>query len=110
MFKIVPNPSFTAVVKLSTPGSEAPGAITFTFRHKRRRELAAWVQTAVARPSDAEFLGEVIEAWAGVVGDAGEPVPYSHQALEQLLDAYPSAGVEIYRAYLAQLQDARAKN
>lgn len=110
MFKIIPNPTFTATVALSAPGSDRAGEITFTFRHKTARELAAWNGRAATADGDAAFLDEVIEAWAGVVGEGDAPVPYSRGALAQLLDNFPAAGSEIYLAYSRQLRDARAKN
>lgn len=110
MFSIVPNPTFTADVNLSVPGSDQPQRVGFTFRHKRSRELSAWLGGSGAAANDAELLGQVIVDWSGIGAEDGKPIPYTQHALEMLLDAYPSAGTEIVLAYLRQLRDARAKN
>lgn len=110
MFKIDPAPTFTCPVRLSVPGSDAAVPVTLTFKHKRARELDAWLKASRDRENDAEFLAEVIAGWAGIGDSEGKPVPYSREALELLLDAYPSAGLELLLAYRRQLADARAKN
>lgn len=110
MFKIVANPTFTATVRLSIPGSDVPGAVQITFRHKGTRALHAWLASAAKRETDTEFLGEIIENWQGVADVDGQPLAYTPDALAQLLDAYPAAGKEIIQAYNRQLADARAGN
>lgn len=110
MFKIVANPTFTAPVKLSIPGSDVPVAVQFTFRHKGTRALNAWLAAAMQRETDADFLAEIIEGWKGVAGVDGQPLAYSKEALAQLLDAYPASGREITQGYHRQLADARAGN
>lgn len=110
MFKLDPAPTFEATVRLSVPGSDAGVPVKITFRHKRTRELDAWLKGAADRPNDAAYLAEVIAGWSGIGDSEGQPVPFSTKALEQLLDAYPSASVELLLAYRRQLADARAKN
>lgn len=110
MFNIIPKPTFTCAVRLSVPGSDAPVAVQFTFRHKSARELSRWLASSVERASDAELLAEVIDGWAGVAGVEGAAVPYSADNLAALLEAYPAAGKELVLAYHRQLADARAKN
>jgi hypothetical protein len=110
MFKINPSPTFTLTVRLSVPGSDADAPLTFTFRHKGARDLSRWLQSAASRGSDAEFLGEVIADWSGVVDESGAAVPYSQETLAALLDAYPASASELVLAYRGQLADARAKN
>lgn len=109
MFKIAPNPTFTADVKVSVPGQDAPAVLTLTFRHMGRKALKAWIEGAAAR-QDAEFLDEAIESWRGFENAAGDPLAYSREALAELLDAYPAAGGEIFDAYLRALTRAREKN
>lgn len=110
MFKINPNPTFECDVLISVPGSDNPQALRVTFRHKGLRDLEAWRAKATEKPSDSEYLDEVIAGWSGVFGPDEKPVPYSIESLAMLLDAYPSASVEIFIAYVRQLRDARAKN
>ena len=110
MLSIVPPTTFTASARVSVPGSATDAELHITWRHKTVRQFAAWQGSAHKAASDAEFLAEVIASWAGV-GDAdGKPLPYSPQALAQLLDAYPASGQELVQAYRAALVEARAKN
>ena len=120
MFKIIPNPTFTCPVPLSVPGVDKPLAITITFKHKSRRELADYQARAVAVAMAAEgedapllyvdYVAEIIDTWAGVGDAAGKPLPYSRETLAQLLEAYPASGPEIVRTYTRQLSHARAGN
>lgn len=113
MFKIVPNPTFACQVPLRRPDSEVPVRVGWTFRHKTAAELAAWMRRAAdgEYPSDVEFIAEVTEGWgAEILGADDKPLPYSAQALAQLLDAFPGAGVDIVTTYRRRLGDARLGN
>lgn len=112
MFRLDPNPTFSAPVLLTRPGSEPPVKVSITFKHKTWRELNAWLARAADYPSDVEFVGEVIEAWGPefVEGPEDTPVPYSSEALAKLLDRFPRAGTDIVRDYRKGLGDARAGN
>jgi hypothetical protein len=109
MFKINPSPTFTADVKVSVPGQDAPALLTLTFRHKGRKALNAWVDGA-QQGDDVQLLDQVIESWRGVVDEQGAPVPYGAAALASLLDDYPASGGEIFSAYVKELTGARGKN
>lgn len=133
MFKINPNPTFTEKVALSVPGEADPAVIDIEFRHKGRTAFAAWWsgipslslpvpplkegEAAPADPptpppvrSDADILDEVMVSWNGPLDDKGAPVPYSREALIQLLDHYHAATMEIFTAYRRGLMESRAKN
>lgn len=105
MFRITPNPTFSSPVSLSLPGSDVGQVLQVTWRHKRKREIGAALEGNVT-----EFLRSVIESWSGIVDEHDKPVPYSVEALDILLDAYPSSGAELIQAYMRQIADARAKN
>lgn len=109
MFKLVPDPIFEAAVALSVPGLPKPLEVVFTFRHKNRTALHAWINSASTK-RDAALLDEVIVGWAGVQDEAGAPVAYSFTALTDLIENYGAAHVEIYKAYLAELTKAKEKN
>jgi hypothetical protein len=111
---INPAPTFTVPVLISVPGAE-PAKISVTFRHKGRKALDAWIKrpaeakTAGTEIADADYLGEIIADWADIGAD-DRPVPYSRDALADLLDAYPTSGTELFNAYLKALTEAREKN
>lgn len=110
MFKLVPNPIFTVTVALSVPGEATPQRLALTCRHKPRDALREWIATASAQAQDADFLGEVVEGWSGVVGEDGQAIACTRQTLAALLNNYPAAGREIFEAYIKELSESRAKN
>lgn len=124
MFKLVPNPTFPCEARLTIPGAEATGVLTLEFRHQGRAALRKWIDSfATPTPSvsppptapsplaaEIDALHAVIEAWSGVVDDDGHPVNYSRGALGDLLDAYPAAGGELFKAYLDALTESRLGN
>lgn len=108
---IVPNPVFTIQVSLTVPGAAQRVPMEFTFRHLGRRKLRAWREKAAEHAdNDAVWLGEVIANWGGPLDSEGTPVPFSVERLDELLDAYPSSGVEILQAFLNALSGARLGN
>lgn len=109
MFRLNPDPTFTARVPLSVPGVEKPLLVAFVFKHKTKAGVEAWL-TGMVGKADVDALHEVIAGWSDVVDTAGEQVPYSHTALHDLLQNYPAAKGEIFEAYLGELTKAKAKN
>lgn len=111
-FRLVPAPTFEALVPVLVPGATGPAMLRMVFRHKGRRDLEAWMAAAIqgAGGSDAEWLAKVISGWSGVSDLAGADVPYTSEALAALLDAYPAAGRQIYETYLEALTGERRKN
>ena len=109
MFKLQPAPTFDATVPLSVPGLAEPLGVTFTFRHKNKTQLATWL-TAAAGKQDAALLHEVVTGWQGMQADNGDAEPYSLAALTTLLENYPTAHSEIFRAYLRELSESKRKN
>lgn len=108
---IVPNPTFTIPVKLTVPGASDKAVLEFTFRHLGRRKLRSWREKAAQHSdNDAAWLSEVIANWGGPLDDQGTPVPFSVERLDELLDAYPSSGMEILQAFIAELSGAREGN
>ncbi len=111
MFRLDPNPTFTARVALSVPGAEQPVNVTFTFKHKGVRALADWRRRAAEMTDDLQLVSEVVEGWgAEILGPDDQPVPFSAEALAKLIDAYPASGREIATAYIRALTDARLGN
>jgi hypothetical protein len=108
MFRLKPNPTFKTMVPLSQPGVEQPLQVPFEFRHKSQEQLATWMANMPGR-SDPDNLHDVIVSW-GVVDADGVEVPYTHTALAELLDNYPTAKGEIFSKYLSELTKAKEKN
>lgn len=110
MFRLTPDPVFMATVALSVRGGD-PVPVIFNFRHMGRKALAAFIQrTKDEGLGDEQVLAEVIDTWRDVVDPTGAPVPYTTQALAQLLDDHPAASTEVWNGYLAALLDYRRGN
>lgn len=120
MFNLDQTPKFSVRVRPAVPGAE-DGSLDITLimsaarsseAATRSRAIATAVETgdidAVAAAEIAD-LTPLIHGWSDVVDAAGEPVPFSAQALTQLLDL-PSVRIGIYRAYATALREAAAKN
>lgn len=103
MLKIIPDPTFTAPVKLTIPGQDVPGEVSLTFAYLSRTQLAAFIDLSKER-SDAESLRALIVGWDGI------DVAYDPEQLDRLLDHYPAASKEIFNAYIRLLTDSRVKN
>lgn len=109
MFRLNPAPTFKVDVPLSVAGMDKPLAISVEFRHKNATGLQDWLRRAGER-TDVENLADVIAGWSGVMGDDGQPVPYTLTALGTLLENYPAAKWELLFAYKAELTEAKRKN
>ncbi|WP_460033847.1 phage tail assembly chaperone [Megalodesulfovibrio paquesii] len=103
MLKLTPDPQFTAKVGITVPGQDAPAQITVTYKYMTRSQAQAWGQ-GLGEKTDNEALADVVLGWEGV--DA----PYSRETLDQLLDAYPAAGLELLTAFRQNLLESRRKN
>ena len=101
MFKLKPDATFTATVKI--PNGDTPLLLKLVFRRKSKEDVSAWIDS-VPTKSDPESLKEIIETWTDV--DA----PYSEDALKELLSAYTGAGMAIFNGYLKALTEAERKN
>lgn len=113
MFTLQPNPTFKLDVTIPTPTGE--GKIKFEFKHKGRKALAEFIKNLVpaetaegAEPEegrkDSEVLLEIVAGWEGV------DQKFSPEALDTLLDNYPSAAKAIFDAYIPALTEGAAKN
>lgn len=109
MFKLKPNPTFRADVRISVPGEETPATIRMEFRHRTMDAIKAWFDGNENRPV-AEALDDLIVSWDSVTDDQGAPVCYSKQGLAELLANYPAASSEIVSGYLRELTASRVKN
>jgi hypothetical protein len=108
MFTLEPNPTFTAPVSIPLPGGEI-ATVDFTFAHKGRKALQRFLDRVKDMP-DAEAVAEILGDWSGISGADGEPLPYTPEALEALLDNHHGAAMAILQTYIRELTGARVKN
>ena len=109
MIKLVPDPTFDALVKLTAPNLLEPVEVPITFRHMTAEQVTAWFKDNSGKQV-AEAIDRILTGWTGVMGEDGQLVPYSLQALETLLKNYQPAGNEIIRAWQIGLTESRVKN
>jgi len=110
MFKIDPEPTFTAEVELSVPGQPA-ALLSVRWKHLTRDKLREWIDgLADLKLSDVDGLDFVIAGWDGVIDQQGQDVPYSKDRLRSLLGSYHAASAELVRAYVRALTESRLGN
>lgn len=103
-FKLTPNPTFKAKVKIAVPGQDKPEVITFTFKHKTHADFLALLNHGENKMQDADLISEIAADW-DVDG-----TPFSREALEQLFQNYHGSALTIVDTYHQQLQAARLGN
>lgn len=103
MFKIQPNPTFKTKVGISVPGQAKPAEIEVEFNYFTRKALRDYFDH-ISGKEDVEALGEIIVGWSGV------DVPYSPEALAELLDNYPAAAGDLFEAFRREVLEAKRKN
>lgn len=96
-----PNPTFHAEVVIS-PAGGPDVKIDFTFKHRTRAELDAFVAASANRP-DADSILEMCTAWE--LTD-----PFTRESLELLTQNYISASRAIFDTYVDELTKGRRKN
>lgn len=109
MIRLVPDPTFETLVRLTVPGQPEPVEVPMTFRHMAVKQVSDWFAAAQERPT-AEVVAEIVCGWRGVMDEDGKPVDFSPAALAQLLANYVPAASEIVRAWMLGLTESRVKN
>lgn len=102
MFKVIPNPTFSAPVKIPVPGAK-PEELTLVFKHKTRDELSDFFARA-SKSGGAPVMMEIIEGWTGADQE------FSEAALTDVLQNYHGAVQAIFDAYVEQLTLGRQGN
>lgn len=95
-------PPFTAPVSIPLPGGGVADPVAFTFVHRSRAELDAFVKGLDAM-SQADAVLAMCTGWD--LDDAFGP-----EAVAELVGLYASAQPEIFRVYLQQLLEIRLGN
>lgn len=98
---LVPNPTFDYPVAIPVPGSD-PVKVRFTFKHRSRKDVAAWWEASKEK-SDAEMVLDCVTGWE--LDDEFTP-----QNVERLCESYAGAALAILNTYAAELRGAREKN
>ena len=99
--KLIANPTFKAIVGIPVAGGE-PQPVEFTFKHRTKSELDAFLQTLAEKP-EVDTTLEIIEGW-----DLEDK--FNKDNVTELLENYIGSAVAIYQVYLDELIRAKAKN
>lgn len=99
--KLNPEPTFKAKVGIPVPGSR-PAEVLFTFKHRTRDEVLAWMEGS-RDATDVESVLDVVVGWE--LEDE-----FNRENVERLCNNYPGSGLVIVSAYLDELRGARVKN
>jgi hypothetical protein len=102
MFKIDPNPTFTAPVSVHVPGQGA-GSFVAEFVYLDQEARKDYV-AALSGKSNAEALAEIVVGWNDM--DA----PFSRENLEKLLNKYDTAATGFFKAFFEELRGTAEKN
>lgn len=101
MFVMDVAPQFGATVQIDGPGGEQQH-IRVTFNYVVGDEYKALSIETAGQPA-AQFMGRLVAGWETTDGPAGEwsgmPVPYSAEALAELLKKRPRAARGLMAAY-----------
>ena len=102
MFKIDPNPTFTAPVSVHIPG-QGLGSFVAEYVYLDREARKDYV-AALSGKSNFEALAEIVVGWSEM--DA----PFSPANLEKLLNKYDTAAEAFFKAFFEEMTGAAAKN
>ena len=107
--KLIADPTFQATVKIPLAGAE-PYPVVFTFKHRERKALDAWVKVSVQDTpeidpidTDLKMVKDVATGWD--LEDA-----FTDENITQLLNSYAGSAMAIYQAYLTELRLGKQKN
>ena len=102
MFKLTPKPTFKSTVELSVPGAKKVIPVEIEFKHFSRKQIKEFFD-GLTDKTDTESLSEIVVGWSGF------DLPFSAEALAELIDNYPTSSGEIFTAFRQDLLEARKK-
>lgn len=104
MFKVNPEPIFPGAAVIVVPGG-GEATLKLVFRHKTREAAQAHFERAAkGEEPEVALMLEIVAGWEDV------DVPFSAEALGQVLQNYHGAPMAIYEAYTAALHGGRRGN
>lgn len=107
MFKLAPKVAdFWINVEPAVPGDEQPDPFRLKVAYVRSSEIDKARESA----GIPEFVRLVSRDWEGVADEAGQPLMFSSQSLNEMLDCFPQVSVAVYTAYVSAIGNAKRKN
>ena len=105
MFRIALEPAYTIPVEVDLPGQHPKPSFEATFRRLSKTEYRVLMDSG---KSPADIAREVLVGWRGVVDSEGREIPFSNEALDELLDILPVAD-SVFLAFIASVNLALKK-
>lgn len=99
--KLNPDPTFKAKVGIPVAGS-ADVSVEFTFKHRTRDELRAFIEASGSRPDEDTIL-EMASGWE--LADA-----FTRENVALLVQNYIASGRAVFDKYVDELAKAKEKN
>ena len=117
------NPTFAATVLIPMPGGE-PAPVVFTFRHKTRTQMAAFLSARAPKDVDAaepqpkpelvDVVGRAVERDADMVMEIATgwdlDDAFARDSVVRLIDLYEKAAGAILSTYAEENAGHKAKN
>lgn len=101
--KLDPNPTFDYAVAIPVAGGD-PVAVRFTFKHRSRKDVLAWVESLKdSESTDVDQVMAVATGWE--LDDA-----FTREHVEALCENYGGASRAILDTYMREIRGAREKN
>lgn len=109
MLKIIKNPEFTTAVKVQIPTSGGHTEASFNARFKVLTVSETEAFNMLSTEGTSDYLRTILIGWDGVIGDEGEPISFSDEARDQLIDI-PYVRVAILSSYNSAMLGAKRGN
>jgi len=109
MLKLQDNPTFTHDVTAHMPvdGGTSPQTFKATYKLLTGEELSAFDTTTP--PGMQAFLQAAVVGVSDIQDDQGQPIPYSNDLRDRLIDIPPIMNA-LFNAYVSACAGARAGN
>jgi hypothetical protein len=79
------------------------------FKRLPQKKVQELVSESIAENTDSVFCKEVMVGWKGIQDDDKKEVPFSQEALDELLEV-PKMATSIVQAYMASIAGSKIKN
>lgn len=109
MLKIVKNPVFTAPVKVTVPVEGGVRESTFTGRFRAVSVSEAESFNLMSSEGTSDYLRAILVGWDGIVDDDGQPISFSDETRNDLIDI-PFIRTAILTTYNTAMLGAKRGN
>ena len=109
MFKLLQNPEFSHVVKVTIPVNGGHDVQSFTARFRALSISATEQHNTLTAEGTAAYLREIFVGWDGVTDDQGEPIPFNDETRDRMLDV-PFVRIALLETYNAAMMGAKRGN